>query len=101
MESPFIFDEDETYKMSLWIETNPNFDDTFLNIYLLVWHDEDSDDLIWPFTRNVYIELSCQSTSISQYQPIVIEKPMTNSNAFSFEYSTFNIANYIQIKCLF
>ena len=83
--------------MSLRVETNPNGDGKFLTIYLLVWNDEKSDGLKWPFTRNVYIELRYQYTSILQYQHIVIKKRLVNScgrsNAFSFEYSTFPIQN--------
>ena len=106
----YFYDTNDPYKMSLRVETNPNKDDKCLNIYLLIWHDQKSDGLKWPFARNVYIELRNQNTAILQYQHVVIRKPsMTScksSNAFIFQYSTLQDYNYklpikIDVKCFF
>ena len=89
IESPYYDDETNSYKTSLRIETFSN--SQMLNIYLLIWHDDASERLNWPLTRNVCIGIVKNEKSILQYQHIKILKPEINScrfsNAFGFRYS--------------
>ena len=93
VESPYYYDDKEPYKISLKIETNPDSGGEYLKIYFLIWYDEKSEGLKWPFTRNVCIQLFNGSGCKVQFQNIEIEKPQNNScrysNPFIFKHFTF------------